>query len=481
MRVALLNPRVGERPYPPLGLLYIASVLENNGFEVRIWDPHPDDLSFLSDIKKFNPRVVGLTVTTPQVNKAKYLVEEIRKSLPLTKLVAGGVHITALPSDSLKNLDLDCVVIGEGELTMLEICQRLNLDEPLDVVKGIAYRKNGRIARNENRELIENLDDVPFPARHLVDFGKYLMPPGTIRGLWLERSTAIITSRGCPYHCIFCGSHLIFGKQVRRRSVANVISEIELLISQYEIDGLWFFDDTFTLDKGWVKEFVVQMKEHKINLKWSVQSRVNPISIDILDEMKSAGLSQIEFGVESGSDKVLKALKKGTTVEMIKNAFRITKKVGIRTCATFMVGNPSETKKDILMTQKLAREIAPDWTTFFFATPYPGTELLEMANKNNWIVDNDYSNWVPKMLPVIEINFKREEVVKIRARLQSRFVFNNYIKLFKNPRYFIKLIGLFLRFPMGLLKGMQNFLKLKTVDDFVFGFIEYYRKSKYGR
>ena len=462
---------------PPLGILYIASVLEERGHKVRVFDSTLSEI--IDEVRKFRPEVIGISATTPQIPLVKELVKHLREEMPPAFFVCGGVHVTALPEFSIKDLNIDCVVVGEGEYSMADLCERLEDGGDLKDVKGIVYRdEDGKIVRNEGKPLIKDLDEVPFPAWHLLDLEKYFAPPGPIRGLWLERCTHMICSRGCPYQCIFCASHLVFGRMVRRRSVSNVIEEIMFLMDKYKIDGIWFMDDTFTTSKKWVMDFSRGLRENKIDLKWCCQARVDTITEEMLMEMKKSGCEQLDFGVESGSERVLKALKKGISPQMVRDAFKLTKRLGLRALATFMIGNPNETKEDINTTFKLAKEIDPDYVNFYFITPYPGTELHDMAIKNKWIKSMDYFDYLVRYEPVMEINFTREELIKMRARLQNAFILHNFGVYLKSPKYLSKIMLLLLRYPVGLIKGIQASSKQRTLDDLAHAFLRHYWEKR---
>jgi radical SAM superfamily enzyme YgiQ (UPF0313 family) len=477
MKVALVNLRseAYSMNLPPLGLLYIGAVLEKHGFDVKIYDTMNFSNDF-NDIKIFKPNVIGFTIMTTNfqiVREAIMLIKEINAFM-----ILGGIHATALPEESLKVLDVDCVVIGEGEYTALELCQHLRNGKNWKKVDGIAYKEKNKIIMTKPRGLIENLDEIPFPARHLINFNRYLYPPGMIRGQWFEKATTVMTSRGCPYHCIFCGSHLIFGRKVRRRSIDNVINELKYLIDTYKTDGIWFIDDTFTVDHNWVKHFCKRLQKEKLNFKWGCQARVNTISEETLIEMKKAGCVQLDFGVESGSAKVLNALKKGTNPDMIRNAFKITKKVGINTMATFMLGNPEEKMEDLNETFSLAKEIKPDFVSFFHTTPFPGTELMEMAVKNGWIEKPEYSKLALKEKPIMKINLSPNELLKIRANFQNSFIISNYLKFFINLKYMYHILKIITISPKSFYTGLKTSWKSRVFDDFIFYLVGDYIKSR---
>lgn len=483
MKIALVNPRVETytSTLPPLGLLYIAAVLEQTNHDVRVFDPLPHDEKEVAAIVAFRPDVVGISVLTTYIYRAREIIAHLKAELPGVMIVAGGIHPSVLPAESLEFLGADIAAIGEGEITMREIVAARAANTPLAAVPGIMYRHEGRFVRTPPRELIRDLDSVPLPARHLVNFERYLFPPGIIRGCWSERSTTIITSRGCPYRCIFCGSQALFGHTTRRRSVQNVMAEIRSLADRYGIDTIWFVDDTFTVNAQWVHEFCHALMQSGIRLRWGCQARVNTIDEDTLRLMKQAGLVQLDFGVESGSDRVLKALKKDSREDTIRNAFRVAKKVGVRTLATFIFGNPSEEREDVEKTFRLAREINPNFASSFFLTPFPGTELMDLVRLNKWKLDEDYISGGLKRKPTLRINFTVEELLEFRKRFQRQFLFRNYTSLFFDYSYMSRAVLLVMRYPLGLLSGIRAFLRSWVFDDLVFAFLNYYAAKKQRR
>jgi radical SAM superfamily enzyme YgiQ (UPF0313 family) len=484
MKIALVNPRVESYSgtLPPLGLLYIGALLEKNGYEVRIFDVFPYDDRDIPALLEYKPDIVGMTVLTDYLKRAHHLAQIIRQSLTLQSFIVGGVHVTVLPEESLTHLQADIAVVGEGEYTMLELCDHLSKGRDWRFTKGIAYRdRQGNFTLTESHPFIEDLDGLPLPARHLLNFEEYLLPPGIIRGHWSERSTTVMTSRGCPFQCIWCGSQCTFGRKVRYRSVENVLDELEALRRDYQVDTVWFVDDTFTLSKQRVLQFCKRIRERGIILTFGCQGHVKTADEEMFAAMKDAGFVQVDFGVESGSDRVLKALKKNSNAEVIKGAFNAARKAGLRTMATFMFGSPEETYEDVSITMRLAKEIRPNFVSSFFITPYPGTELMGMAVEHGWISNQDHEQGGLQQGPMLTINFTREELLAIRSRFQRIFFFENFISLFLSPRYVGRMIRLCLTYPKGLFYGLRKALRTRVFDDLVFEFLVYYVRERSSR
>jgi len=455
--------------------LYIASLLEKRGYDVRVFDIYPYDDRDFPKILGYDPDMIGMTVLTDYVQRARSVAAYVKKNLSSKIFVIGGVHVTALPQESVSEFNADIGVIGEGEYTMLELCDLLSRGQDWHKIQGIIFRdRAGQFVRTAARPFIDDLDEIPLPARHLIDFRQYLIPPGMIRGYWADRATTVMTSRGCPFTCIWCGSQCTFGRKVRSRSIDNVMLELEELTGRYGVDAVWFVDDTFTLRKDRVLEFCRKLRERGIKIAWGCQAHVKTADEEMFRVMKDHGLVQLDFGVESGSDHVLRCLHKNSDAHAIKRAFSIAKKVGVRTCATFMFGSPGEKKEDVEATFKLAREINPNFTSSFFITPYPGTELMDMAVKQGWNMSGDRSQSGLKRRPMLLINFNEKELFEIRKNFQKMFAWRNFASCIFNVRYLFKALQIVVKYPLGLAHGFRAYCKSFVFDDFLFAFLIYY-------
>lgn len=380
----------------PLNLGFIAGFLEKNNIEVKIIDELAGQ-DVEKEIRKYRPDIVGITATTIIAPDAYRLADSCRKMGILT--VMGGVHATILPEEALEHVDV--VVKGEGELAMLDIVKE-------GITSGIV-----------SRPFIKNIDEVPMPARHLMDMEFYIHQKDKLSGTHLyfvpprTRTGAILTSRGCPYRCIFCHNSWR-GLPIRFNSAERAISEIRHLIETYHIEALFFFDDDIFAHKPRLKKICQLMIENKFDIFWACQSRVDDIDLETLRLMKEAGCRQIGFGFESGSQRILNILKKDTTtVEQNKQAIELCKKAGITPWGTFMIGNPTETVEDVRMTQRFIKESGIASIGVHVTTPFPGTELWQWCENKGLIPKKiDWSKFTTGQLSIPACDTISQEDIK---------------------------------------------------------------------
>jgi len=375
--------------FPHLGICYMAALLQEHHIEVSIIDLNVEKLSFpqiVQRIKEINPSVIGITSMTFTFLYALRLSREIRKCFS-TPVVLGGVHPTLYPREVLSHDSIDVVVIGEGEATFLELVNHLSGGliaralPGLEEVKGIAFKKgNGEVVVTAPRPLIENLDDLPPPAIGLIDARKYF------RCNLAAPSMNLITARGCPSRCVFC-SKTPWGQSYRSHSPRRVVDEVEDLVKNRGMRSVEFQDDTFTVNKAWVREILRLLKERKIRVEFGIATRVNAVDKELLMELRQAGCQSVGFGVESGDPRILKAMKKDITLEQIRNAFQWAREAGLNAVGLFMVGNPTETEESVKKTIALIKEIRPAYLLANVLIPYPGSELYADMVKNRLQTD----------------------------------------------------------------------------------------------
>jgi radical SAM superfamily enzyme YgiQ (UPF0313 family) len=471
LKISLINAQICEANnlVPPLGILAVGSVLEKAGFEVQLID---EDI-FLTNVEprilEFNPDLVGVSFQTPAFTRAKKIVRTLRPLLPHAKFCAGGFHASIFPEQVLKELSLDFCVIGEGESTMLDICQRLARKEDLSGVQGICYIGNDGVpVVTPPRDLIDNLDELPLPATHLLDYERYLRPPGLFRGMAMDRIVAIATSRGCPFHCAYCGSRKLYKGRVRFRSIPSIRNELKYLIDTHRIRGIWIIDECFTLNGERAREIADLIAEY--GLVWGVQTRVDLLDEAMVRHFKKRGCLEINFGVESGVNRVLGFLKKGTTREAAALAFSWCRDAGVRTTANFMIGIPTETEADINETFEFSKQLNASYTIFHITMPLPGTELYDYALATGLMQEpREFDDaWMHRAAkgPLMTTEIPPERLMKIRAGFQNYFFMRNYLN-WRNALYGIHFLWVLLRSPSILKKSYQAYRQHGRLDSFI--------------
>ncbi len=378
--------------------------------------------------------MIGIAATTPVLPLAYEIAKFCKENFPEVTLIIGGAHVTILPERTLKESLFDIAVIGEGEETFRDLVdlyknERLNHNN-LKKTKGIAFKNNGKIIITEKRPFKRNIDEIPFPARDLMNIEFYKKEG--IFGKWGAPSLGLISSRGCPYKCSFCANT---PQPYRFHSANYTFSEMENLVEKYKLKGLAFFDDTFTANRQRVVDLCQKLIDSKLNEKiiWSCLSRVDRVDKELLQLMKKSGCVLIKFGFESGSPRILSLLKKNTTtVEMNKRAIQLSKEVGIKILGYFMIGSPTETLDDVKMTEKFIFDNPIDYTNLFITTPYPGTEIWDYCIEKGMITGNEPWDTLlghdnPKAYACDTI--PRDLILKIHKELNWRIIRRNYSKL----------------------------------------------------
>ncbi len=420
----------------PINLGYIASyIIKNNNALVTLLDynalPYSDE-SFNQTIKDINPDIVGFSCYTINIKIGHHLASLVKNTNKDILTVVAGPHSTALPKETMDEFpNFDVIVKGEGEITISELCNRVMDNKELDGCLGIVHRVNGEVKIEAPRPLIENLDELPFPKRDLADLSLYNRSH-TSRGLsrkFLNISEFVI-SRGCPFECIFCGSHLAYKRVIRYRSPENVIAEMEECINKYGTNHFSILDDTLTLNHNIIYALCKELK--RLGITWDCNTRVSAVTQELLNEMAQSGCIKVSFGVESGSQRIINLNKKLITIEQVKKAFDMAHKAKIKYVeGTFMIGShPDEKPEDVKETIKLIKEIKPDLISLSVVVPLPGTEIYELLKQNNLIFAKEWDEFMfvagtPKWRT---FHFTPEELVKWQRKGLMAFYFTpNYI------------------------------------------------------
>lgn len=450
--------RVGGH-LPPLGLAYIAGNLMHNGFSVKIIDGPAECLGIQELIKKVidaDPKVIFFSSLTSTFDRASFAAAEIKKHLTGVPIIIGGIHATIMKEKIFENdTPFDAVVIGEGETTSLELMQHYTKKSQakLEDINGIAFKKGGIVVKTKDREHIKNLDILPYPARELLDMRNYQPLPNQYLRLPVVHMVAI---RGCPYQCTYCSNSPIFGRVIRLRSPSNVVNEMKHVMNVHGAKEIAFWDDMLTMKKEWINELCDRIIKYKLDIVWSCYARVNTVDREMLKKMKSAGCWNIFYGLESGNQELLDNIKKGITLEQIRNAILWTKEAGIETRGSFMLGLPGETPELARKTIDFAISLDLDYVQFCITTPYPGTELYCNADKYGRLDKtlSRYTTWQPVFVPY---GYKDESELKDMSREAFR-------KFYLRPKYVLKRIKKIRSFEdvFRNLKGLR----------LIFGFID---------
>lgn len=387
-------------PQPSIGLAYIGSVMENNGYDVKIIDAYAKDHTIDEILRKVeNTDILGISTLTTSADATYRLCNEVRRNYPGIKIVYGNVHPSIFPEEVFLKGCGDYIVHREGEITFLELCDYLlgKSKASRSEIQGISYMESGKIVTNQPRPFIDDLDSIPFPAWHLYDFNDYGSDPRSevIPG---SKELQILATRGCPNVCNFCSSRSekSQGQRYRMRKPENIIKEIEYFYDKFKIPVFHFMDLSFPL----VRKHAVDIFERMISrgldkkIKWLSELSVKSIDKELVSLMKRSGCVRAYFGIESGNDKVLKSIKKGFTREDVKKAVRLCKDEGIEVDGMFMLGLPGESLETIKETVEFAVELDIRFAIFNLFVPYPGCELYDVLMRDNKIQYDSWSDFI---------------------------------------------------------------------------------------
>lgn len=388
MNITLVYPPFGygkRSRYFPFGLAYIAALLEKE-HAVTIVDMEGEDLdldSALARIIEAEPVLVGFGGMITRFRMVRDLAQRLRSELPGVFLIAGNSGATTIPELYTSACGLDAVVMGEGEVTSVELARAVESGRNWRDVPGIAFRDdNGKLVYSKTRELIGDLDSLPWPAWDIFPIETYISSVDHRQKR--ARHLEVVASRGCPFNCVYC--YRIFGRTVRRRSPASIVDEICELVRRYDIHYTGFPDDLFTSNREFVLETCRLLRTRVPDISWSCLGRVNTVDEQLLTEMKRAGCDWISYGIETGSNELLSAMKRGVTSEDCLKAIRLTRNAGIHAEGSFMIGMFGETMSTVVETIDFCRQ-ADITAPMLFVTPYPGTEIFDIALKRGMIDD----------------------------------------------------------------------------------------------
>lgn len=443
-----LNRAAGR--YFPLGIAYIASYIRKyGGHQVSMFEPEAQGLSYedlTALIQKTAPDVIGLTCSTPNFYRAMEIARLARK-VSSARIVLGGVHASALPEFVLGKYAelLDCVVVGEGEVTMLEVVAAYASGKSPEGIPGTVVLKDGQVFRAACRPYLDDLDSLPFPARDLIPQDLF-MP--NLHNARHRRSISILTSRGCPFNCSFCASRLVSGKKYRMHSADYVLEEMELAKREYGARQLLITDDTFTLNHERLVAICEGMIRRRLRLEWFCFSQVTVVTRDILAVMRRAGCYNIGYGVESADENILKAMGKPIKPERAIEAVQLANEAGMKTQAFYIFGSPGETRQQMEETVRFASRVNSTLAFFNMLVPFPGTKEfehyfaatpLEEINWENFVAVGEACVLGNAQVPAAEIEgliaranisyyLRPLRIFRLLWQIRTLFEFMNYVR-----------------------------------------------------
>lgn len=443
MKIFLIFSRklAKESYVPPIGIMSLAAVLRQNGYaDITLFDMafHSQDL-IVDECIKMEPNIIGLSTDTISFENGTVLLGRIKKQYKKGTYLIGGVHPSIAPEQALLQTKADVAVMGEGEITIVDIVKAIESKQGFSDIKGTAFMDNGQYIQNEPQDFIKDLDSIPIPARDLLPMDKYLKTSPDIPMLY--PTMTLFASRGCKANCIYCQpvAKNLFGKRMRQRSVSSVVSEIDSLKDKYSFNNLYFTDDELLYNgRDWIEELCTTFIENKLNLRWICQARVDQIDNDLVMLMKRSGCYAIGFGVESGSNRILKYMRKGYNVSQVERAFEICRQNRIITTCNLMVGTPGETFETIQESIDMLIKIRPNLVRCSITTPTPGSDLHTQMTKENRInitTLSDFDRWTA--YPIQLDNFSKKDIEKSIKKLLMVF-YKNFFSILYNPFRFVK-------------------------------------------
>jgi len=403
---------------PPLGLAYVAAVLEKEGFQVEIVDNYllEKPIDYIKQmVRRLNPQIVGITCNSVTYRGCVETAKAAKEVLPSCKVVVGGPHPSYMPDSMLQHPEIDYAVLGEGERAMVELATNITKcegDSSIAAIPGIAFKQGGKIVKT-TPNFISDLDRIPYPARHLLPMNLY---DRSVQSLSVRPVETMNVVRGCPYNCTYCEVSKLWGQTCRAFSPPRVVEEINHLVNKFGSKGIYFIGDNFTINKRRTIEICNLIKKDKLDIEWVCETRVDLISRELLKEMKDAGCRAIWFGVESGSPRILSKINKGITLDQVVHAFKLCREEGIKIDCSFMLGIPGETVNDMNATFGFAKKLDPDWVRFNVFIAVPGSGLYEeVMQKGLYDRIEDFVAYVKTE------DFDYESTLEIQRRFHKEF------------------------------------------------------------
>jgi radical SAM superfamily enzyme YgiQ (UPF0313 family) len=467
---------------PIIGLAYLAAYLREQGIEVKIWDIMTDGSTTITEmenkrrfgltpeqiqayLEKEKPDVIGVScIYTAHSADAHALAKIIKTTSPKYTVIFGGAHASAYSEKIIEDNNVDIVVRGEGEMTLHEIIVRMQENKPLTDIAGTTQRHNGKVVVNAPRDLIQDLDVLPFPARDLMEYEQFFeVYQKRTNYLMRDRAITMISSRGCPMDCVYCAVKTIYGRTWRGRSAKNVVDEIEYLIKMYNIGEVHFLDDSMAVNKKRLHEICDELIQRKVDIKWTTPNGIAIWQLDepLIKKMKKAGCYRLTFGLESGNRETLKFIGKGYSLERAKELIAYCQKIGLWSLGTFIIGFPDEPMESIQETIAYALSSKLDFAVFYTATPFPGTRMHEIFQEKGLLIQQEASLFTggcnTKYFTGQELNQLRDKAFRqfMQHRLLHFYKFITHCRTLEDIKYMIKLFKN-LVMPVLMYRGTMN-------------------------
>lgn len=405
--------------WPPVSLCTLAAMLRAENIEVHLRDCSASGLKLeelMSQMKSISPDIIIWSTGTPSIISDLKIAEIFKAHFPTTKTAVFGTHVTALDEKVLNaNSDIDFIIRNEPEETAVELIKAIKDQRDIKTIEGLSFIEKGRFLCNPTRDFIGDLDSMPMPAWDLINIEDYKLP------LINEKYLIVAPLRGCPYSCSFCTCQTYYGKKLRKKKVSLVVDEIEFNKKHYGVDHIFFWAETFVLDRNYIKDLCNEMLKRKVNIRWVSNSRTDIITQDLMNLMAKSGCFMMSFGIETGNQEVLDLTKKGTKVNQARECIEWAREAGITTVGHFILGLPGETKESMEQTIQYAKEVGVHFAQFYHAVPFPGSRLYNEALEKGWVSDQSFDRFRQDS-PMMEINGLKAEVIeKYQKRAMSEF------------------------------------------------------------
>jgi radical SAM superfamily enzyme YgiQ (UPF0313 family) len=405
---------------PPLSLLIVAALMEREGIEVDLIDMEAEGLSYgdtLVRIRDFAPDLLGFTVTSWSFHPVIKWINKFKKDTAIPILV-GGEHLRLYPYETMTHESIDFCIIGEAELSLPEFISAFREGRPFNGIKSLGFRENGTVVIDKTIRFVEDIDSIPFPARHLIKNERYENVLSRKKNF-----TAIITSRGCPFNCAFCTHN---HQKYRARSPENVVDEIELNLKKYDIRDFDIYDSTFTANEQRVIKICEEIRRRKLKVGFTVRSRVDIVSKEMIDSLKSAGCHTMLYGIESSDPDILKMMNKQISLDQVMETVRYTKQKGMKTLGFFLFGFPGETRQTIEATTRFSLDLPLDYALFSILLPMPDTDIYNYYRERGlgdywreYTLNESHTD----LIEFIGTKVTREETSRLALEAYRRFYF----------------------------------------------------------